>query len=351
MEPNPRIEIFAPFGQAFELTQKILFRPFDPAKWLVIGFAAWLATFFSGGGFNYRYSPKDWNVNWKSEFTGGPFANGTPTWLIPLLIIGAMFCLAFFLVIIWLNARGKFIFTDCIVRNRGAIVEPWREYRAEGNRYFIFQLVISLASIVIFGGLALLYFMGSFTGHHILPFAILIPSGVICLLVAIVVAVLMKLAVPVMYRQRCDAVSAFGQVWNLMVENPITFILFILFYVVICIGAVMIGCVATCVTCCIAALPYIGTVLLLPVVMCLYSYPLCFVRQFGDAYDVWAVIPRIETPAIPPVQEAPPPPATEAPPAFAPPPETPPSPPEAPPAVPPSPPPAAPPPPEVPPAP
>src|SRR5262249_10520443 len=144
-----------------------------------------------------------------------------------------MFCLAFFLVIIWLNSRGKFMFTDCIVRNRGAIVEPWREDRVEGNRYFIFQLVISLASIVVFRGLALLYFMGTFMGHNILPIAILIPFGLICVLIAIPVAVIMKLAVPVMYRQRCDAMSAFAQVWKLMVENPVPFILFVLFYIVI----------------------------------------------------------------------------------------------------------------------
>jgi len=30
------------------------------------------------------------------------------------------------------------MFTDCIVRNRGAIVEPWHEFRTEGNRYFGF---------------------------------------------------------------------------------------------------------------------------------------------------------------------------------------------------------------------
>jgi len=337
MEPNPpRIEIFAPFGQAFELTQKILFRPFDAAKWLVIGFAAWLATFFSGGSFNYRYGPKDWNIDWRSEFSGGPFANGTPTWFVPVLIVGVMFGLAVFLVVLWLNARGRFMFTDCIVRNRGAIVEPWREYRVEGNRYFIFQLVISLASIIVFGGLALLYFMGSFMGHDVLPIAILIPFGLVCLLIAIPVAVIMKLAVPVMYRQRCDAMSAFGQVWKLMVENPVAFLLFVLFYVVICIGAVMIGCLATCATCCIAALPYIGTVLLLPVVMCLYSYPLCFMRQFGDAYDVWAVLPVIEAPAVPPVQEPPPPPTAEVPPLPpASPPETPPPAPPPPPASPP----------------
>jgi len=43
MDPSePRIEVFAPFGEAFETTKKILFQPFDLTKWFVIGFAAWL---------------------------------------------------------------------------------------------------------------------------------------------------------------------------------------------------------------------------------------------------------------------------------------------------------------------
>ena len=54
---EPRIEIFKPFGEAFELMKKILFQPFELRKWLVIGFAAWLANLGAGGGgignFNY----------------------------------------------------------------------------------------------------------------------------------------------------------------------------------------------------------------------------------------------------------------------------------------------------------
>jgi hypothetical protein len=35
-----KIELFKPFGEAFELMKRILFQPFDLKKWLVIGFAA-----------------------------------------------------------------------------------------------------------------------------------------------------------------------------------------------------------------------------------------------------------------------------------------------------------------------
>src|SRR2546423_10359538 len=49
------IEIFKPFGEAFELMKKTLFQPFDLKKWLVIGFAAWLASLGGGGGRSFNY--------------------------------------------------------------------------------------------------------------------------------------------------------------------------------------------------------------------------------------------------------------------------------------------------------
>ena len=50
MEPTARrMEIFAPFEAAVKLTKLILFQPFDFTKWLVIGFAAFLASLGGGG--------------------------------------------------------------------------------------------------------------------------------------------------------------------------------------------------------------------------------------------------------------------------------------------------------------
>jgi hypothetical protein len=301
-DSNPsRIEIFAPFGEAFELTKKILFQPFDLSKWLVIGFAAWLATFFSGGGFNYGWRDKDWNWSWRSEHAGLPFSwHGAPPWLVPVGIVVLCLALAFVVLILWLNARGRLNFSDFIERNPGAIVEPWREYRSEGNRFFVLQLVISFCSLIVFGGLGLLFFLYVYWHQAVAPVAIVILFGVSLLLVALLIALIMKFVVPVMYRQRCDALSAFRQVWGLIVARPGVFVLFGLFYIVLCVAAAMIGFIAACATCCIAALPYVGTVILLPIVMFLYAYPLCFLRQFGDSYDVWAAVKPAELPSAPP---------------------------------------------------
>ena len=58
---DPKIEIFKPFGQAFELMKKILFQPFDLGKWCVIGFAAFLASL--SGGSSYSFNPfSRWNA-------------------------------------------------------------------------------------------------------------------------------------------------------------------------------------------------------------------------------------------------------------------------------------------------
>lgn len=308
-----RIEIFAPFGEAFELTKKILFQPFDIGKWFVIGFAAWLATFFCGGGgsgVRRWFNNGDWR--WQAHHQGPPWSfHDVEPWVIPVVLFGFLFVLALALLFLWLNSRGRFMFIDCIVRNRGAIAEPWREYAADGNRFFVFQLVLALCSLVAVGGLALLYFVSAHGGAFVIALPLLILFGIAFVLVAIVIAFVTHLMVPVMYRQRCGAIEAFRAVWLLFVENLGVCILFLLFMLVLYIAAGMIACLAGCVTCCIAALPYIGTVILLPVVMTLYAFPLCFLRQFGDAYDVWAVVrptpPPPPPPSVPPVQESLPP--------------------------------------------
>src|SRR6266404_9204840 len=83
---EPKIEIFKPFGEAFELTKKILFEPFDLGKWCVIGFAAFLAGHFSGIGFNFSSSFGNIRSNRPApNFIAPDFGQWKP-WL-PLVII------------------------------------------------------------------------------------------------------------------------------------------------------------------------------------------------------------------------------------------------------------------------
>ena len=94
---------------------------------------------------------------------------------------------------------------------------------------------------------------------------------------------------------------------GLALAEPGPAISFFLFKIVLAVAVAMIACPLTCVTCCLAAIPYVGTVILLPLfVLSAGPDKLLFFRQFGADYDVWGgLAPAV--PVAPPVQEAPPP--------------------------------------------
>jgi hypothetical protein len=311
--PQPKIEIFKPFGEAFELMKKILFQPFDLKKWFVIGFAAFLAGHFGGGGFNF---PSRWNFR-SAETRPFNFPNleQWKPWL-PVIIIGfVIFVLALVIVLMWLKSRGSFIFTDCIARNRGAIAEPWREYRTEGNSYFVFQLLVMLGGMATVVVLAIVFvLLGFLAGGHrgpsgVVMAALLIPLFICWIVFVILTTLIFLFMAIVLYRQRCSAPDAARQVIRLIFANPAPFILFCLFGIVLVLAMLVIGCVVTCVTCCIGALPYLGTVILLPVLVTLRSFSLLFLRQFGPEYDVWAsFMPPEFSPVLLPLPAPPEPP-------------------------------------------
>jgi hypothetical protein len=286
---GPEIQIFKPFGEAFELMKKILFQPFDVKKWVVIGFAAWLASLGGGGSFNY---PSDRGEQVKKV---NDAISQIPH---PILVTGIVLVTVLVLVLIvvfaWLRARGGFMFIDCIVKNRGAIAEPWRDFRKEGNSYFFFSLLV-LFGLLIFAGLLSLPLVlpaiqnGDFLRtHDVYLISTLAAFVLVMVLFVLVWALIASFMAPIMYQQRCRASQAFTVVSRLIAEHAGEILLYCLFWIVLALASAMVGCVAACATCCIAAIPYIGTVILLPVFVLLRSFSLLFLRQFGPEYDVWA---------------------------------------------------------------
>jgi len=313
---GPEIQIFKPFGEAFELMKKILFQPFDLKKWFIIGFAAWLANLGGwGGGFNYRYNRGDDFQKLNETISQIPHS---------ILITGICALMAVVLLVIvlfaWLRARGRFMFIDCIVKNRGAIAEPWREFRTEGNSYFLFSITAAVCLVLFAALLSAPLVYVAIRGHFYLslhrdrfePYVLLITAlwVFIILLVVFAWALIVNFMVPVMYRRRCRAYQAFRAATSLIARHPGEIVLYCLFLIVVAVASAMVGCVVTCATCCIAAIPYVGTVILLPVFVLLRSFSLLFLRQFGPEYDVWASFTPPEYVRILSPHIAPPPPAS-----------------------------------------
>jgi hypothetical protein len=321
----PDIQVLRPFNEGLERMKQMLFRPFDLTKWFIIGFTAWLANLGGGGGFNYRTNIRE------------PFPRHNPAWqqfsqtihqTSAALIILAVICLVVLIVglivlFAWLRARGAFMFTDCIVRDRAAVVEPWREFRKLGNSFFLLSLLVALCFVVLAVLAAVPFLLLMVRGgvrHHFgfVPAASLMLWVCVMFIMGLAWRLIANLMVPIMYRRRCLAAAAFSEAVGLISRYPGEITIYCLFWIVLGIAALVVGCVTACVTCCIAALPYIGTVILLPVYLCLRSFTLFYVRQFGPDYDVWAGI-TLTPPPVPITPREPPP--------IAPPPEPPPSPP------------------------
>jgi hypothetical protein len=330
MDTAPRkIEILAPFSEAFELTKRILFQPFDIAKWFTIGFAAFLAGLADGTRANPGFNVPDFSGRAQSHnLDFEAVRSQIDAWLVGgVIAIVIAVVLVVMVLFMWLGSRGRFMFVDCIVHNRGAIEHPWREYRREGNSLFLWSLMISAISLLLLGlfalPLILRYFASGEFGDWGAGTVIYIIGVVVFFVIAgLLLAIITWFMVPVMYRQRCNAATAFMAVVRLIGSEPAPFILYVLFSVVVVIGGIMLSCLVTCLTCCLAAVPYIGTVILLPLYVFYYAYALLFLRQFGPEYDVWAnietlpVSARNEPPAAPPPVQQPPgePPTTEPPP-------------------------------------
>jgi hypothetical protein len=133
--------------------------------------------------------------------------------------------------------------------------------------------------------------------------------------VAIVFALIKKFTmdfvVPVMFLRRSRCLAAWREFYRLLGAHPGQWILYILFQIVltIAIGAlvVMVVIITCCCAGCLMALPYLGTVLLLPILVFKRAYSLYFLAQFGPEYDVFPPPPPAPpAPGLPPMPVVPP---------------------------------------------
>ena len=298
------ISVTEPIGWAFTRMGRMLFKPFDIRKWFVLGFCAWLAQLSEGRGVNFN--PGGWRPGGRGGNGPRPFGP-VLEWgrehiglVILLAVVVFLVMVAVGLVILWLSSRGKFMFVDGVVRNRGAVVEPWHRFRALGDSLFWFRLVLGagglmVLALIVAGGVGIAWpdiraeeFGGSALAA-LLVSVLLFSLAILCL--GLIAAVLEDFVVPVMYVRGVRTLAAWGGFRRELLPGRFwTFVLFYLMKFILGIGVVVIAMLATCLTCCLAALPYLGTVILLPVFVFMRLYSLHFLEQFGPE---WRFFPPV----------------------------------------------------------
>lgn len=301
------ISVTDPISDAFDWMKRVLFQPFDFKKWLVLGFCAFLAG-LGQGGCQARF-----NVGGGD---GGPvdsFFRGAIDWaranpVLAATIIAAVVAagLALFVLFQWLSSRGIFMFLDGVVRDRAAVVEPWRDFREAANSLFLLRMLLIvfglLAFLLIAGGAALIAWpdidSGTFGTHAFIALFVGVFLFVpLAIALGMVNAVLVDFAVQIMYRRGTSARESLGILWRQILRpNVWSFVLFYLMKMVLGIAAAAIAFVAICATCCIAALPYVNSVVLLPIAVFFRAYSIFFLAQCGDEWNIMPAEPEQSPP-------------------------------------------------------
>ena len=303
------ISVISPVNPAIDRVKLMLFQPFDLGRWFVIGFCAWLASLGKGGGGGGGHG-------------GGRYRGGGPSnihedinhariyfeenisWIIPLVIFGIIVGILLWLVFTWLSSRGKFMFLHCVAENKAEVKIPWSKFRGHANSLFVFRIVLFLIGFVAIG-LPILLVIGFavMTAASGAPAVTAIFGGVIIAFVVLVIAIALALVskfttdfvVPIMLMRTTSCTAAWREFLSVLSANKARFALYILFQIAIAvaIGAIiLVGfCVGLCL-CCVSILlfiPYINTVVLLPVHVFTRSYSLYYFQQFGMQFDVFGL--------------------------------------------------------------
>jgi hypothetical protein len=281
-----------------------LFKPFDLHKWLVVGFNAFLAGLMEGhNGSNGSRVTQDRDLGWY-EFFHLPgrvwdWLMDNPGWFIGIIFI-SIFLIGLIILLTWVSSRGKFMFLDNVVLDKAEIAKPWKEFAKESNSLFLWRLVFGF---VVFG-VIIVYFSFLFVAGGALyetldspavPILFIIGWGLIFLVLITVIGYislfLTDFVAPIMYKHRISTVAAWSRFLAVFRKAPLHLLLYGLLIFVLGIVFVIAVVIAGLMTCCIGLflliLPYVGTVVTLPVWYTYRAFSLEFLAQFGPEYDLF----------------------------------------------------------------
>jgi hypothetical protein len=300
-----------PLRLAWDRMTRMLFRPFRIEVWMTLGFAAFLSEYLSWGFSGSRsglrrhaaaVSPD--SIARIIDFIRNPLVTAV------LMYIAAMSLLAY-LLFMWLSSRGHFIFLDNVAHERTGIVEPWRRFKRLGNSLFLFRLCVTFVCLVIAGAimtpfLAALAAILHSRNFELRDLMVLLPMPLLLLPFAILFGYISlftrSFVAPIMYRYDVGVLEGWRRFLALFGQRPLPFVVYglysVLLLIIACCLVVAFGLGSLGIGFVLMAIPYIGSVVLLPLEVTARALGPEFLAQFGPEYAV------LDAPAPAPVPPA-----------------------------------------------
>jgi hypothetical protein len=291
----PTVSVIEPISPAFEKVKTMLFSPFDLRKWFVIGFCAWLA---------YLGKVRESGLinTYEKLVQAKEYIHENLAWIITVAVAASVLIIVLWLVFIWLSSRGRFIFLHCVAENKAEVTVPWTKFQQHANSLFLFRIVLGLIGfatiglpLLLAGGIIAIMIVGN------IPDVAGVFGIVMIVLVIIAIAIVFTIigkfttdfVVPIMFLRTTSCVAGWREFLTLLSVNKARFALYILFQIVIALvifSIISMGFYIGLCFCCVSFLlfvPYIRTVILLPVLVFKRAYSLLYLGQFGPEFDVF----------------------------------------------------------------
>jgi len=296
---------------AYHHTRSQLF-PIRLEKWLVLGLLAFLdqcgRAFRGGGGSTgggHGHGPGG-PGGWPPDLGQvSAWLQRASEWLAAhaaLLALGAVLGLIVFgvvaAVVLWVNARGVFMYADAVATGRAELSRPWRQHAAAASSYFGWSLGLTFATIftMLFAGGLVVATVFAFVAGRLQG-----TGGWLILAAMVPVLALLALALPLLGLAGlalhdfvaplqlatglpCGAAARLLE--SLVVAQPGVFVLYLLLKLLVVVATGFVVVVFGCLTCCLGFLPVVLQTVFQPLFFFERALSLMLLRQMG--YDVAA---------------------------------------------------------------
>lgn len=301
----PRISAIEAAQAAIQHTRRTLF-PIRLGRWIVLGFLAFLdqcGRTLNGGapGGDGRGHVDDRPGGGRSMSEEVADAvNAANAWLAAhavevavgvffgVILVGLLVAL-----VLWINARGTFMYLDGVASGRTDIGRAWRQHAKAADSYFRWRLAIALAMLVVImfaAGLAAAVLVAFARGRLegvALPIVVaaLVPVFALLLLalpaLALAGMALRDFVAPLQLTSGQACGSAARVLEGLVTANPGAFIVYLLIKLVAVALTGLVVFVGGCLTCCLGFLPVVMHTLFQPLFFFERSFSVFLLKQMG----------------------------------------------------------------------